>query len=60
MPIAAVLMLVADNLPTIINDTEAVCALLSGTHTAVRAAQAGDGIIPVATIRALGLTLPVA
>ena len=59
MPIAALLLMVAQNLPTIIDDTEAVCALLSGTHTAVRIAQATGGIVPIRTVQALGLTIPV-
>ena len=60
MPIAAVLLMVAQNLPTIIDDAEAAWALIDGTHAAVTAARAGNGIVPVATIQALGLTLPTA
>jgi hypothetical protein len=53
MPIASLILLLAQLLPTIVNDVEAVTAALDTSSTAIKNAQAGDGTISAADWAAL-------
>lgn len=55
MPVASLILLLVQYLPTIIADTGAVLSLLDDAADAIRVAQGGDGMVPREVVLAMGL-----